>query len=349
MKISFDQTTDFSFRELNAFMKKASFTPDYVKEASVDCKSDVEHLPKEAFADEGNRVFPKNTKSRTYLSSVYFLNKKAALKEKYNDYYVNSVEKKLKEAAQIFDIEEDINKYASALLEKESQDYSVKAIFEKEIDGNVISLFNFKTAADIKVAADQFAKDYKKIPFDWRFEISNNFVKAAKEMEIDELPDIICKYAGLFYANPSHVKTELNRRALRNPNVEHKEVYNKLASLVDEYDSVEDFMKTAFICHDMEEMQGIYLNYKTASLFGDPIDQIFNLPVEKLAETLDVIKLGNHYFKVKDLQEVKPEIYKQAFGADINVKDAEELREVLPTMPLDDVNLFRELSSIKAV
>ena len=348
MKTSFDHTTDYSFRELHKFLKKAEAVPDYVKEASET--KDFQGLPKEAFADQGNRAFPKNTKADVYLSYIHFLNKKAALKEKYNDFYVTEVEGKLNKAAALFGITEDLANYTASYIKKEASDYTEKAVFEKELeDGQTVSLFNFKTAADLKQAADQFARDFKKLPFDWRFDISKSFVKHAQELELEELPDIICKYAGMFYVDTGHVKTELTRRGMRNPNEQFKENYTKLAEQVDECDSIEDFMKIACTCYYMEKLQGIHDNYKTASVLGDPVDQIFSVSIEKIASDLNVIKLGNAFYRINDLQEVDPEIYKQAFGADLDPKDAESLMEVLPTMPLSDISLFKELSGIRSL
>lgn len=345
MKISFDQTTDYSFRELHKFLKKAEVVPEYVKEASESY--DYSKLPKEAFADQHNRVFPKNTKSATYLSYVHFINKKAALENKYSKGYAAEVEAKIKSAANMFGIASDLEEYNSSLLKKEARDYTEQAVFETQINGATIQLFPFKTAAELKLASEQFSRDYKKIPFDWRFSIANNFVKHAHELELEELPDIICKYAGMFYAHPDHVKNELNRRANRNPSADYKPIYEKLAEQVEGLDTVEDFMKIASTCYYMEQLAGIYDNYKTASLFGDPVDQLFNLSVEKVANELDVIKLGSDYYKIKDLQDINSDIYKQAFGTELDPKNAEDLRDILPTMPLSDVSLFRELSGIK--
>ena len=350
MKTSFDHTTDYSFRELNKFLKKTSSVPSYIEEAPE--VKDYQGLPKEAFADQGNRAFPKNTKADTYLSYVHFLNKKSALKEKYNESYVKDIENKLKKSAELFNITEDLNKYAADYTVKEASDYSEKIVFEKKLEnGNTLSFFNYKTAQDLKYAAEQFAKDYTKIPFDWRFDISKNFVKAANELNLEELPDIICKYAGLFYVDPNHIKTELTRRG-RNSSEEFKANYEKLAEQVDDCDTIDDFMKIAQSCYYMEKMQGIYDNYKTASTYGDPVSQIFSVSIDKLASVLEVVKLGNEYFKISDLQNVKPEIYKQAFGdeeGDLDTKNAEDLRDILPTMPLSDVALFKELSGIRAV
>jgi hypothetical protein len=351
MKLSFDQTTDYSYRELHKFLKKVAEIPEYIKTASYDISNynEIKCLPKQAFADQYNRAFPKNNKIDTYLSYVHFLNKKADLEKKYNKAYIDEVEGRLKIAATLFNISEDLDKYAASYVQKEASDYTQHTIFEKEINGNTICLYNFKTASELKQAAESFSKEYNRIPFEWRFDISKNFVKHAQDFELEELPNIICKYAGMFFAHPQEVETELNRRALYINNKEYKENYNKLAAQIYDIDSPEEFMKIASACYYMEKLDGIYDNSKRANAIGDPIDKIFNLSVEKIASELDVIKIGNYYFRISDLKDIDTEIYKQAFGADLNPSDTDELRDILPTMPLSDVSLFRELSGIRPV
>jgi hypothetical protein len=342
MKISFDQTSDYSFRELHRFLKKAEHVPDYIQEAEL---KDLSGLPKEAFADVYNKAFPKNTKESTYLSYVHFINKKAALEERYNKTYTAEVENRLQKAAELFEITEDLKNYKESLLKKEAADYTEKVVFER--DG--MQLFPFKTASDLKLASEQYIQNYRKIPFQWRQEICENFVKHATDLGVDELPDLVCKYAGMFYAHPEHVKTELIRRSKHNPNPEFKTAYVALSEQVDGLDDINDFMKIASACHDMEKMAGCYDNYNKYSVLGDPVDQIFSMSVEKVAEVLDVVKLGENYYKMQDLQKVSTDIYKQAFGADIDPQDSNELRDVLPTMPNSDLPLFFELSGINHI
>lgn len=346
MKLSFDQTTDYSFRELHKFLKKASI-PEYVKEASES--TDYDSLPKEAFADPYNRAFPKHSKEDTYLSYVHFINKKASLKKKYSPAYVADVDSKLKKSAALFEITQDLENYTSSLNTKEASDYSEKTIYEADLNGQPYPLFTYKTAEELKLASEQYARDYKRIPFEWRKDICNNFIKAAKVEGLDDMPDIICKYAGMFYPDTDAVVNTLKFRADITKNAEHKEAYTKMADNVEGLIDNDDFMKVAETCYWMERNQGIYDNKNSSATYGDPVDRIFTLSIDKIAATLDVVKLGNDYYKMTDLQSVKPDIYKEAFGIDIDNTDTDSIRESLPTMPLSDVSLFRELSGVRPV
>jgi len=347
MKLSFDQTTDYSFRELHKFLKKASVIPEYVKEYSD--KTDYTSLPKEAFADQYNRAFPKHTKEATYLSNVHFVNKKAELEKKYNKSYISEVSDRLNKSAELFGITEDIKAYNQSLNTKEANDYSEKVVYEAELNGTNLPLFTYKTAEELKLASEQFAKDYRNIPFEWRKDICESFVSHAKEAGLEELPDIVCKYAGLFYPSVGEVKNELFARAHYSKEAVNKDVYAKLAESVEGLESIEDFMKIAEVCYWMERQEGVYDNVKTAARYGDPVDRIFSLSIEKVADELNSVKLGNEYYSLNDLQNIKPEIYKQAFGIDVDNNDKYSLVEVLPTMPYSDVALFKELSGLQPI
>jgi hypothetical protein len=77
---------------------------------------------------------------------------------------------------------------------------------------------------------------------------------------------------------------------------------------------------------------------------------IYSLSPEKAAEELSsYVDMAGQTYDLRDLQKVSAEIYKQAFGTDLNPGNLAELRDVLPTMPTSDVPLFLELSGVKPV
>jgi hypothetical protein len=125
--------------------------------------------------------------------------------------------------------------------------------------------------------------------------------------------------------------------------------YAALIESVDKAESREDFFKIAAQAFELELISGVYFN-KTASVqVGDIVSNIFTLSVEKVAEMLDVVQMAGEYFPIPELQKVSTEIYKQAFGCDIDPSDTTKLRDVLPTMPRSDVVLFKELSGIQSI
>ena len=88
------------------------------------------------------------------------------------------------------------------------------------------------------------------------------------------------------------------------------------------------------------------MNIKVASEIGDLVDRVYSLSLDKVAEILDCIEMAGDFYKLAELTAISPEIYKEAFGCDIDPSNRSVLRDVLPTMPASDVSLFRELSGV---
>lgn len=107
MKYSLDQTTDFSFRELHAFLSGVEI-PEYVKNAEMLTKEAADTLPDSAFADQYHRAFPIKSAEDTYLSNVHFVQKRAELTNLWGENYVNDVATRLIKAAELFNIYGDL-------------------------------------------------------------------------------------------------------------------------------------------------------------------------------------------------------------------------------------------------
>lgn len=342
---SYDQSTDFSGKELYFFTKNYDL-PQFVKSAGYDDFTALEKLPKQAFADENRKFFPLNTPARTFISHVYFLNKKAEIEQLEGPVYVKNIETKIKQAAELFNIENELEKYKSSFDNVKSASYERKYV--SEVDNQPI--FPYKTAQDVKNIGEAFVRQINKFPVDWRFKIASDYVKIAEEMQVDEYPDLIGKYAGFFFTTPQNITSELKRRSKQLKKAEHRELYlGELSKIAAEVDSTENIQKIAEICFLVEESEGLFDNNKIASVLGDPVDRFFTLPVEKIAEMLDVVEVAGNIYKLADLQKIDPEIYKQAFGFDIDIKDKEKLAEVMATVPRGDMQLFKELSGVRSL
>lgn len=348
-----DQTADTSHLQLYKILTGVS-VPDYVKEASVDNEEDMQLLEKEAFADEERRVFPLNSPARVYLSSAFLREKQAMLSAKYSKGYVDALQQKLATAAEVFGITQDLEAYNQAAEKRASFDYPevfIATIEDPALSEEPISLFPVKTAEAFKTAAETFAAKMKNFPFAWRHQIADGFVEKASMFGVNDLPDIVCKYAEMFFPNAlSDIEGEIRRRAAKHSNPEKQAAMNALADTVDTITpSVQDVMKLAEQVDELEQSSGILKTSKMSQLLPDPVDVFFTISPEKAAEILNVVEMGGEKFAMKDLQKVSADKYKEAFGADLDPADEAKLAEVLPTMPLSDVALFKELTSISPV
>jgi tRNA-binding EMAP/Myf-like protein len=351
MKTSFDQSTDFSGREIYQYLKNTE-VPEYVKQAEFDDFETLGELPKEAFADSMRRVYPINTAARVFVSNVYFTEKKAELEETLGSAYTDSIDAKIKAAAALLDITEDLQKYTAESNVKQAADYTQKYVSDITLADDEIGLFPYKTAADLDVAGKTFVANMKRFPIEWRFSVSEGFMKAAEEEGLEEVPDLIAKYAGQghFYTTPEHVVAELKRRSSFLKKAENKKIYlEDLTKVATEMDDIEDVRKIAEVCYLIETNEQLLDNYKTATVLGDPVDMFFNLSVEKVASMLDVLDAAGATYKVADLQAVGKDVYKEAFGCEVDLLDKQAVEDLISTAPRSDFQLFRELSGIQPV
>lgn len=349
MFVSIDQNQDYSKKELYKFVSGKQI-PEFVKQAGleeVDLDRTDSAISKSAFADAGGRYFPINSKLRTYVSTVYFINKSAELKQLKGKAYIEKIASALDKAATIFGIQKEVEQYAlDWLCEKVAQETEDSSIVLK-VANNEFNLFTIKTADDCVNKANAFAKEINKYPYQWRRDIATQFVKVAEKYSLEELPDLVLKYAGHYYPDITAVKTELERR-LTKLSEENKDRYKQLITDLKNFSSKEDFFKLADICYYTEKNAGLYDKPYYRKVLGDPVDKIFSLHLDKVAELLDVINMGGEKFAAEDLKGIPADIYEKSFGFELDPKSAEAF-DILPTMPKSDVALFKKLSGVRPI
>ncbi len=213
MDLCIDQQDDHSNKELYQVLSGYDI-PEYVKEAELS--SVRPELEKEAFADSMARKFPINSKANIFISNAFLLNKSAALEKVKPKGYVTKIRNKIEKAAKVLEIEDDLKYYANALKEKQAADFTDYSISVKLQDDESV-LFPIKVASQVTSGAATFVREINNYPFEWRRDIARAFVKAAEALNVDELPDVLMKYAGYFYPDPSNLKAELLRRATKVP------------------------------------------------------------------------------------------------------------------------------------
>lgn len=342
-----DQNQDYSNKELFNFLSEAKL-PTFVKEASISEAKSPKDLSSTAFADPASRLFPINSKVRIYVSNSYFVNKKAELVELKGQSWVDKVQTHIEKAAKDFGILEHVKEYNDSV-----------AYFDKKASANVehtfvvnipshdteLEIFNVKSAGELVNTAGEFAKNIDNFPYDWRRPICDYFVKAAEALNVDELPDLVLKYAGQYYPNIEEVRNELTRRCRK---YEDKEKVAVILDAVNAVASNEDLFKLADCCYYMEKEAGLYDHNDMTKILGDPVDKLFTLHFDKAAHLMNCIEISGERFAVEDLEKISSDIYEQAFGFKLDPR-SKEAREVLPTMPRSDLILFKELSGIKPI
>jgi len=344
MSYTLDQTTDYSYRELHTFLDGIN-PPDFVKQAELDTKESTAKLDQNAFADRYNRAYPIHTPAATYVSHTHFVNKRASLEKKWGVGYAEEVAGRLKQAGELHKIASDLESYSQHVTKQAAVAPAEKLVFETEIHGQPIGLFAYKTAADLVKHAADFTTNINDYPFDIRRPIAKNFYKLAVEHNIDELPDLLCKYAGLFFPHTQLFAAELERRKNKLA-AEHQPDYDKIIEKVASAASAADYYDICAQAYTAEKAAGAWDHKTTRRLLGDIVDTTHTLSAEKIASLLNVVEMAGNQYDLADLQKVSKDIYKEAFGVDLDPGSTDSLRDVLPTMPWSDVALFRELSGV---
>ena len=350
-KIAFDQQSDYSGKELYGMLSGVEL-PEYVKTAELEDSYELRSLPKTAFADPERGIYPINTPARTYVSNAYFINKKAAISKLYGEGYASQLESKIAEAADIFGISEDLQDYNRSLNVKLASGYDERYMVDFHVEGMPapVQLYPVKTAADLSESAEAFTKNIGNFPFDVRIKSAENFLKAARELGVDELPDLLAKYAGLYYPNLSNVEHELWRRSTKLAGEVNKQVYQALIKDAANMTSVDEVMKIAETCFHIENMEGLYEKRAAAQLLGDPVDFFFTDPVTKVASDLNYVEVHGDKYRMEDLTKVSKDKYEEAFGdCGIDPTSPEKIADILPTMPRSDVKLFEELTGVRPI
>lgn len=355
MKIAFDQQTDYSGRELFSMLRGIDL-PVYVKTAEVEDSSDFKLLPKAAFADPDRRIYPINSEVRVYVSNAHFMNKRADIVKLYGEDYASQIQTHIEKAAEILDISEDLQDYNRELNVKTASDYESRYMVDDVIETShspiVMQLYPVKTAEDLTSSAESFTKNIHKFPFTTRIKSAENFVKAAGELGVSELPDLLCKYAGLFFPNlsPEGMAQEVWRRSTKLSKEAHKLAYRAIIDDLPNMTSLDEVFKVAETLFNIENIEGLYDNTKIAQLLGDPVDMLLTEPVTKISSDLSYVEVHGDKYRLDDLTKISKDKYEEAFGdCGIDPADPEKIAEILPTMPRSDVKLLEEITGLRPV
>jgi hypothetical protein len=169
--------------------------PEYVKNAFMLQEEDVAELAPVAFADPDNRLHPIHTKAATYMSAVYL-----AGAGKINTPEFTHV----KQAAEFFEIDKDIDEALSLLEQPNSQksastaaekQYALQFVMDEAGDDEVWRAYPINTDVEVVKAATDAVKDWvtDRIPTDWLVVAAKAITKRATELNLSrmDIPDKI--------------------------------------------------------------------------------------------------------------------------------------------------------------
>lgn len=174
-------------------IKAGDSLPDYVKEASILQEEDLASLHDCAFADSTNRLHPIHTKSATYMSAVYLAGEGKLDSKEFAA---------VKEAAALFDIEQDIDAAIALLPQSEksahelaTEKYALSFEIEEQDTWKAYAINN---EVEVTKAATDAVRDWNDdhIPTDWFFHAARNIVKRASELNMarNDIPEKVWRF-----------------------------------------------------------------------------------------------------------------------------------------------------------
>jgi len=352
--LKIDQTADLNHAELYKFAKLYDL-PDFVKSASTD-ELNGQELPGHVYADVREpKQFPCNTKIATYLSCLWFLEKRAHIPSK----IASMVEARLDRFAQYWNISKDVQqlKTKNASFARSDLDQlpdSSFALVRKE-SGLVDRRYPLRNALEVKAAADWFANNRDSFVYDERKDMAQRILDQANKYcaDITNNVELLHKQAGRGFCTTEKAAEfiEMRARVTRAP-AEVKQGLFKLAADVRKMDAlvfnncVVDNL--ARIVDNYDRAYNVKLSSATQRL-EDVLFENTQAEVQKLAQEICPMTTGSIY-EIEQFGQLKVADISDLFGPDFAKEvskglkiDSQKMAEVAQTLPRPDAQMLDRL------
>lgn len=345
-----DHTRDISGRETHRLTNLYPL-PDWVKSASHErLHGDAETLPRHVYADPANKLYPCHSGPATYLSALFFADKRAA----FDNGTAEGIEQRIKAAANYFGITGLVNelweKQAAAagndLTQLPDSDF---AIVWRAESGEVERHWPLRNATEIKYASAHFKKYRDEFAFEDRHKIATKILDKALEYGADVSPaEGALDLAAGRGACAAKVASEMIRNRaelLRRSHAELSGELVKLAELVDanpdDARTEETRLKLASVVDNIDRSTHLCRLYDAGGL--ERAEEVLFAITEKVAA--DFMKAhvetttGNVYH-LDDLEKVAVDDYRAWLGDDFADAvtaggvyiDRDKLAAIVPTL-----------------
>jgi hypothetical protein len=184
--IPLDHVHDVSGQELHRLTTLFS-PPDFVKSASAErLNGDPEKLPRHVYADQHNKLYPCHSAPATWMSALFFADKRAQFDEK----SASVIHERINKAAKYFGIAglvADLEKAALSLDDDDLDDLSEDewGIVWMSKEGQVEKHWPLRNAQEVTFAATHFAKYRDEFVFDDRHKIAGKILTKAATYSAD--------------------------------------------------------------------------------------------------------------------------------------------------------------------
>jgi hypothetical protein len=216
MTTPLDQTQDISGRETHRLTSLFGY-PDFVKSASHERTHGDDTLPRHMYADQYNKLYPCHSASATWLSALFFADKRAEFKEK----QAEEIQTRLHAAAEFFGLLHVVRELDAKVAS--ANDDAVNNLTDDQFaivwvgDGGAKERhWPLRNATEVKYAAHGFAKWRDEFVFEDRHTIADKILQKAAEhsADISEQEHMLALTAG-YGACAAKVATQMLRDRAR--------------------------------------------------------------------------------------------------------------------------------------
>jgi hypothetical protein len=314
-----DQFSDPTFRHLFNVFSEHPETEAIIKTASID-ETENNARADSAFAWRERRLFPIDSPEQATLSRMY-MTKQAGVPE--------DVVKTCDKALEIYGITLNLQEKTASVLEPPTDNYLLP---DKK-------RFLVQSKEHVKMAEEALGINRFNLSTTERVQASVNLVKQADFLGVAPGVDTI-RNAGLVMSDTRVLRDWVDARieATREPVV--KEAFEKLSNALAASPRLvgdrEELVKVANVLEELDNAADIKHLYGIK--LPDPVQSVFN--TDKLADEL--LDVAGRQVPLETMLQIDPEVYRDVFGADLanefidgDVIDPEQLKVILPTVPLD--------------
>jgi hypothetical protein len=318
--------------------------PAYVGEHIPLTKEASAKLSDDLFADDAKRLFPINSKADVWLSAAYF--KEAAAD--YSEAIGNYVKDRIKEAAAVFGISEDVDQAFEAAQVKvaSAKDDPDNYCWVDEKGKYSYPVFDKEGAAK---AVSYFEDHRLGYPLDTRIKLARNILKKACDYGL-EPTETLMKEAGFAVPNRAKLMGEILERARMTDDpeaaIKFAQINEVIANSTNE-EFMENLDKIAEVIDALDGVNGMRHQYNVKIL--SPQESIYSMSVKEANDILDdSLVLNRHTFKLSKMAELNPETFNvlgDNFSDELSTDgklDVKKMATILPTLPTPDKRLLEE-------
>lgn len=352
IKGAMDQVTDNSHRTVT-FAKTASYTPDYIKNASEESLTTLpEGLNNIAFADQYNRVLPLHSKEACYMSTVYALHAGT---------YDGLIRERLEKAAKAFGIAEDIGQLKEAFVPKVNEVHVASsaqhALYVKSASGQLEGVYplHVDNPDDIRSTMEKVQGEFLRgcLPLPLFKSAASRLVKLAKEAGCPQLSQ-----QGLYKTIATPRLPEFDKMAIQleinssyypeDVAAELKESWKNLSKEASQNSNSRDLGKRLMeFCDTCMEVDIATEAATKCAGYQDPYSCVFTGYSKE-----DLHKMASSVFEVYGQCVPMSALSDEAIGAlkpFLNTKQASTLEEAVSAYNEEGSDHFKEASAVDAL